>query len=95
MKGRSYAGTVIAIATILLTSAGRGHGQASAPPPVNDEILQHMHDLEQTVKELQMAWREIGAGIRAAKQPRQQHGCTSDCRAARSVSCGITRANFA
>ena len=77
MKGRSYARTVIAIATVLLTSVGRAHGQASASPPVNDEILQHMHELEQTVKELQIEVAALKSGEKSAPAAVPQNNLVS------------------
>ena len=81
MKGRSYAGTVIAIAILLLTSVGRAHGQASASPPVNDEILQHMHELEQTVKELQIEVAALKSGEKSAPAAVPQNNLVSSAAA--------------
>jgi len=77
MKGRSYGWTVLAIATLFLTSAGRAHGQASASPSVNNEILQHMHELEQTVKELQIEVAALKAGDKAAPAAVPQNNLVS------------------
>src|SRR5882672_8479748 len=77
MEGRSYAWTVLAIATLLLTSVGRAHGQASASPSVNDEILQHMRELEQTVKELQMEVAALKNGDKTAPAAVPQNNLVS------------------
>src|SRR5882724_3586162 len=52
MQGRSYTGAVIAIASLLLASAGHAQEQASTVAPTNEAILRHMQELEQEVKEL-------------------------------------------
>src|SRR5713101_1147625 len=81
MKGRSYVWTVLAIATLLLTSADRAHGQASASPSVNDEVLQHMHELEQTVKELQIEVAELKSGEKSAPAAVPQNNLVSSAAA--------------
>jgi hypothetical protein len=52
MRRRSHTGAVIAIASLLLASAGYAEDQPSMATPNNDAILQHMQELERQVEQL-------------------------------------------